>query len=205
MALAASTATLLAVVLFVFVTTAFGHRLLRLCSLEIPDSAEHLLCSAALGVIGLEILLFLNELCGNIRAGAMVVVAAVILVAATDFAAVSRRVSELLSSVLNESKLEKTLASLLGLVLLVQGFAAMAPLTGSDALHYHFTAPSLILQTGFHPNFFLSHSFFFGQSHLLILMGLAFGSSQLAMGLIFLGGMLAAAACACLMRRWANG
>jgi Protein of unknown function (DUF1420) len=205
MALAASTAALLAVVLFAFVATAFGHRLLRLCSLEVPDSAEHLLCSTALGVICLEIFLFLSQLCGNIRAGIIVVVAAVVLLAATDFAAVSRRVSQLLSSVLSESKLEKTLASLIGLVLLIQGFAAMAPLTGSDALHYHFTAPSLTLQTGFHPNFFLSHSFFSAQSHLLILMGLALGSSQLAMGLMFLGGLLAAAACACLMRRWANG
>jgi len=89
-------------------------------------------------------------------------------------------------------------------VLLLEGLAAMAPVTGSDALHYHFTAPLLILRSGFHPDFFLSHSFFAGQSHLLILMGLALGSSQLAMGLIFLGGVLAAAAGACLARRWAG-
>jgi hypothetical protein len=38
----------------------------------------------------------------------------------------------------------------------------MTPLTGSDALNHHFTAQLLILESGFHPNFFLSHSFFCG-------------------------------------------
>jgi hypothetical protein len=89
-----------------------------------------------------------------------------------------------------------------GAVLLVQGLGAMAPVTGSDALHYHFTTPMLILQNGFHPNFFVSHSFFSGQSHLLILAGLTLGSEQLGMGLLFLGGVLAAASAACLARRW---
>jgi MFS family permease len=61
-----------------------------------------------------------------------------------------------------------------------------------------------MLQSGFHPDFFLSHSFFTGQSHLLILAGLALDSSQLAMGLLFLGGVLSAVAAASLVRRWTN-
>lgn len=80
----------------------------------------------------------------------------------------------------------------------------MGPVTGSDALHYHFTTPQLVLSSGFHPDFFLSHSFFKGQTHLLILAGLALGSSQLAMGLLFFGGVLVAAAGACLARRWTD-
>jgi hypothetical protein len=205
MALAASTATLLAVVLFAFVAAALGHRLFRLCSLEIPDSAEHLLCCEAAGVICIEIFLFLSQMSVHIRAGVFVVLAGAVLFASNQFAAVSRRFFQVLRSILNGSMLDKALASLAGLVLLVEGLSAMAPLTGSDALNYHFTAPLLILKFGFHPNFFLSHSFFCGQSHLLILLGLAFGSSQLAMGLMFLGGFLTAAACACLVRRWTSG
>ena len=205
MALAASTAVLLAVMLFAFVAAALGQRVLRLCSLELPDSAEHLLCCEAVGAICIEIFLFLSQLSGNIRAGVFVVLAGAVLFASNQLAAVSRRFFQVLRAILNGSMLEKALASLAGLFLLIQGLAAMAPLTGSDALHYHFTAPLLILKSGFHPDFFLSHSFFCGQSHLLILLGLAFGSAQFAMGLIFLGGLLTAAACACLMRRLAIG
>jgi hypothetical protein len=104
--------------------------------------------------------------------------------------------------VLNGSRFEKALIALTALILVIEGLAAMAPLTGSDALHYHFTAPLLELRSGFHPNFFLSHSFLCGQSHLLILAGLALGSEKLAMGFLFLGGVLAAAVGACLARQW---
>jgi hypothetical protein len=205
MALAASMAALLAVALFAFIATALGHRLLRLCSLELPDSAEHLLCSTALGVISAEVGLFLSQLSGHLRTGFLVVLAVAVVVGASEFVAVARRFFQALTSAVNGSRRDKTLTALTGIVLLVQGLAAMAPLTGSDALHYHFAAPLLVLSSGFHPNFFLSHSFFCGQAHLLILMALAIGSSQFAMGLMFFGGMLAAAACACLMRRWAGG
>jgi hypothetical protein len=205
MALAVSLAALLAVVLFAFVATALGHRLLRLCSFEIPSLPEHLVCSAALGVICTEVCLFLSLLSGDVRVGVVVVIVVIFLLAFSEFATVLRSLSQIIRLVLKESRLGKTLASLAGLVLLVEGLAAVAPLTGSDALHYHFTAPLLILRSGFHPNFFLSHSFFCGQSHLLILMGLALGSSQIAMGLMFLGGFLAAAACACLVSRWTSG
>ncbi|MGB9465919.1 MAG: DUF1420 family protein, partial [Candidatus Acidiferrum sp.] len=148
--------------------------------------------------------MFFGQMLGSVRVGLIVIIVLIFLVAASDFVPVLRRLSQVLSPILSGSRLEICLASLTGMVLLIEGMAAMAPLTGSDALHYHFTAPLLILRSGFHPNFFLSHSFFCGQSHLLILMGLAIGSTQFAMGLIFLGGLLAAAACACLMRRWAN-
>jgi hypothetical protein len=67
-----------------------------------------------------------------------------------------------------------------------------------------FTTPLLTLRDGFHPNFFLTHSFFTGQSHLLILTGLALGSEKISLGLIFLGGVLAAAAGASLAHRWVS-
>ena len=89
--------------------------------------------------------------------------------------------------------------------MLLQGFAAMAPLSGSDALHYHFAVPLLILNEGFHPNWFLSHSFFTGLSHQLILAALAAGSERLALGWIYLGGAVASLAGAHLARQWLSG
>ena len=204
MALVATTALLIAVGLFALVAAAFGHRLLRILVLEFPSDAEHLLCSVALGVICIEVLFFLVQLSSHIRAGVATVLGLALLLGLSDFAPVFGKISQLSHQALCGSKLERILILLTALVLLLEGFAAMAPLVGSDALHYHFTAPLLTLRSGFHPNFFLSSSFLTGQSHLLILAGLALGSSQLAMGFLFLGGVLAAAAGACLARRWAS-
>jgi hypothetical protein len=202
MALIVTTAILCAVGLFAFVAGAFGHRLLRILGIEFPPDVEHLLCSVALGVICLEILFFLVQLSSHVRFGVAGILALAVLLALRDIASVVRRISRFSHHVLRGSKLERILVLLTALVVLFEGFAAMAPLVGSDALHYHFAAPLLTLRSGFHPNFFLSHSFLAGQSHLLILAGLALGSSQLAMGLLFLGGVLAAAAAACIARRW---
>jgi len=87
----------------------------------------------------------------------------------------------------------------------VEGLAAMAPLTGSDALHYHFTLPAQILREGFRANWFDPHSFFLGQSHQLILAGLAIGSERLALGLIFMGGAASALAIVLVARQWVSG
>jgi hypothetical protein len=204
MALAASAGTLVAVMLFGLVVMAFGNGLLRVLSLKLALESEHLLCAAALGVISIEVLLFFAQMTSYIRLAIVAVVAVAVVAGAKDIVPVVRAVFRTVIAAWDGSSWEKFLVTVTALVLLAQGFAAMAPVTGSDALHYHFAAPLLELRSGFHANFFLSHSFFCGQSHLLILLGLAFGSSQLAMGIIFLGGLLAAVACACLTRRWAS-
>jgi hypothetical protein len=202
MALATSCAVLLIVGLFATVVTAAGHHILRLSKLEFPSDAEHLLCSAALGVICLQVFLFGTQLTGHIRAAVIVVMALFFLFGLPDVLTAIARASGLMSRLMHGSRFEKWAVGACSLVLLVEGLAAMAPLTGSDALHYHFTAPLLTLRYGFHPNFFLSHSFFTGQSHTLILAGLALGSERLSMGFLFLGGLLAALATACLAHRW---
>src|SRR5579863_7693288 len=178
MALAASLAVLLAVVLFAVTATALGHRLLRLCLIEFTSDVEHLLCSAAFGVIGIEILLFPVQFLSRIRLGVGIVLGIVLLLGVSEFASVLTKVSRLVREAWGSSSFEKLLIAFTGFILLIEGLAAMGPVTGSDALHYHFTAPQLVLQSGFHPDFFLSHSFFTGQSHLLILAGLALGSSN---------------------------
>ena len=97
---------------------------------------------------------------------------------------------------------ERFVLWIIGGALVMELTASLAPLTGSDALHYHFATEQLVLEQGFHPIFFLTHSFLCGQSHLLILLGLALGSESLAMSFLFLGGALAALSVACLAARW---
>jgi len=204
MALITSFAVLLATALFALVSAAFGHRLLRLLGIEFSAAAEQLLFSIALGVICIEILLFPVQLLNHIRAGVAGALLLAVAVGSREFAAILKKLGHCRSRAFNGSRTQRNLLILLTLVVALEGFAAMAPLTGSDALHYHFTAPLLVLHSGFHANFFLSHSFFSGQSHLLILAGLALGGSQLAMGFLFLGGVLAAGAGCCLARRWVS-
>ncbi len=79
---------------------------------------------------------------------------------------------------------------------------ALAPVSGSDALHYHFNAPRLQAETPGQPVFAVVNSFFTGQAHLLIGLGFALGSSQISMEFIFLGGCLSAAALFQLSRQW---
>jgi hypothetical protein len=210
MALTASLATLLEVAIFAYLMAALGHRILRLlglqhfglqCSgLECLARSELVLCSVALGVIAFQVGLFIAEVLGAERIGVCACLAVAAILGARDFPVVIRIIRPIVQSIFNSPRTEKVLATITGLVLAFEGFAAMAPLTGSDAMRCHFTVPLLILRTGFHPNFFLAHSFFCGQAHLLILGALALGSEQLAMGLLFLGGALAACALVCLAR-----
>jgi uncharacterized protein DUF1420 len=201
MALVTSFLVLLAVGLWAWIASALGHRLLRLLSVELSSSAEHLLLSAALGFICIEVFLFFAQIFTHIRVCVFVVLALAVLLGGGDFLLVKKRASGVLKRAIWAPRSEAILSAFVSAVLLLQGLAATAPVTGSDALHYHFTAPLLTLRVGFHPNFFLSHSFFCGQSHLLILAGLALGSSRMASGLLFLGGVFGALASFCLARQ----
>jgi hypothetical protein len=202
MALVNSCLVLLAVGLCAWIASALGHRLLRFLSLELDSSAEHLLLSAALGFICFEVFLFFVQVFGRIRSGVLAVLASAALLGGGDFLLVEKRALGILKRAVRVPRSEVILSGLVAGIVLLQGLAATAPLAGSDALHYHFTAPLLTLREGFHPDFFLSHSFFCGQSHLLILAGLALGSSSIATGLLFLGGVFSALASFCLARQW---
>src|SRR5262249_18556740 len=159
------------------------------------------LCAVAIGTICIEVLLFFAQMTHPVALVRMVLATAFLL-ALSDIFNLLARLYSLVSRAAHGSRLEKTLIACAALVLLVEGLAAMAPVTGSGALQLHFTVPQEVLQEGFRPDFFLPHSFSTGQSHLLVLAGLAQGSERLAMGLLFLGGVLAAAATACLAHRW---
>src|SRR5262249_32753132 len=202
MALAGSCVTLLAVGLFALIVTAVGHRLLRIARLEFPSDAEHLLCSAAVGVIFVQVFLFGAQIGRHIHFAVWVVLALTFAFGLPEMVTTLARGYGLVWRATRAPRMEKATIGAIAAVLLVEGLAAMAPPTGSDALHYHFTVPLLTLRSGLHPDFFLSHSFFTGESHLLILAGLAAGSERLSTGFLFLGGVLAAGASACLAHRW---
>ncbi len=203
MALILSLVALAGGLIFAVLAAALGMRLLAWARLEAARVSEHLLWSIGTGVITLQVILFLLELTGHARRSTVLAVLALsALVGAAETKSVLSAVRKIAARILDSSQKELLLASLVCAVLLLQGLAAMAPLTGSDALHYHFTAPRLTLERGFHPDFFLSHSFFSGQTHLLILAGLALGSEKLALSLLFLGGSLSVASVHCLARKW---
>lgn len=204
MALILSLAALFGAAAFGIACAGLGHRILRVGRLEFDDDLERLLCSAAVGTISYEAALALAEFTGHLRAAVYLLVIAVVALGAFEFPLVLSEVKRIIRLVLAGSRKEHFLGALLIAVLAFEAVAAMAPLTGSDALRYHFTAPMLILRNGFSPNFSLVHSFFVGQGHLLILTGLALGTEKLALGLIFLGGALSAAAVACLARKWSS-
>lgn len=82
---------------------------------------------------------------------------------------------------------------LIAFTISLEALVSMAPLTGSDAMHYHFTVPLLELGKPLQPIFWLTHSFLTEQAHLLISFGMALGSDRIALGLILLAGILTAA------------
>jgi hypothetical protein len=203
MALISSLAALVGGLIFGLLAAAFGSRLLTWARIEAARASEHLLCSIGTGVIALQVLLFLLPVTGYVRRTTVLgVFLFVALLGAREVNSVLSAIHSIIVGILASLRNEVLLAVATCFVLFLEDLAAVAPLTGSDALHYHFTAAHLILERGFRPDFFLSHSFFSGQTHLLILAGLALGSEKLALALLFLGGPLSAAAVHCLARRW---
>lgn len=204
MALIASLAALCAAVALAFLETAFGHRLLRALGPQMECGTTYLLCASASGFVVCEATLALADFFVPLRIALSIIVVAAVAYGASEFQPVLRAISGILRRIAEAPLTERCLAGLAALVLFFEGLASTAPLTGSDALHYHFAAPLHLLRSGSRPDFFLTHSFLIGQGHLLILTGLALGSEKLALALVWLGSILAAAAGVCLARKWVS-
>src|SRR5258708_30795408 len=204
MALIASLAVLLCTGFFCFLMAAFGQRVLGRARVDLENNGEHILVSIAVGVIGFEAALAILLPLGYLKPSLLVVILAIAVAGISEYRPILRNTAALLRSSFAGSQGERFLLAIVALVLLFEGLAAVAPLTGSDALHYHFASPLLVLRYGFHPDSFLSHSFLAGQGHLLILAGLAAGTDKFALALLFLGGALAAATTSCVARKWVS-
>jgi hypothetical protein len=205
MALATAVLTLVELLVICLGFASFGNILLRFLGLEMGSDAEHLLCAVAVGINASEVLLFLVQASQHIRSGCLGILVLLCGLGILEWKGLWKRLRPALGQMAPQSLSGRILFLFVVLAMLVEYLCALAPLTGSDALVYHFAVQKQILRQGFHAIFSNSHSFVCGQHHLLILFGLALRSEQLAMGFIFLGGALTAAALACLASRWASG
>ena len=205
MALLSSVIAALALLLVALLLAGAGKRLLDILGITFDSALDTWLFSLTLGVTALELAVTAGELLANVRYGVFAAATLLALAGLTRAGAVLRDLRALLNKFRALTGLQRFLAMALFLVLALEGVAALAPLTGSDALHYHFTAQADILQHGFHANWSLLHGFFCGLGHQLILVGLAFGSDPLATGLIYLGGLTGTLATLRLAQHWTDG
>jgi hypothetical protein len=202
MALIRISLVLVGLTLFLLGQLIQGSWILRKLRLEFESFPEHFLVSVCTGVILTEIGVSLAEWTQHIRIGSFLVLFLSWLPAGVELPNLLRKAKSFVQRSLPLSSPECVVLWSIGAALLMELMASLAPLTGSDALNYHFTTQKLILELGFHPIFYITNSFLCGQSHLLILLGLALGGESLAMSFLFLGGALATLAVACLSARW---
>ena len=178
--------------------------MLRALRMELSSDREHLIVAIAAGMLASEIAIFLAQLTQHIKIGAWTISVLLLIILAVHGKPVRERLVRAVHTTQTFSKSGWLIPLLTALVAFVEFLVSMAPVTGSDALQYHFTVQKEILERGFHPIFSNSHSFLCGQHHLLILFGLSLGSERLAMGFIFLGGILTASAFMSLTSEWSS-
>jgi hypothetical protein len=182
-----------------------GAFLLRIFRVNVSSPFDTFLFSAATGAILLELAVSAGELAPNIRTGVRIAAGTTALIGFAGVPTILRALQQLYRKLLSLRGIERLLAALFLLTLALQGLASLAPLTGSDALHYHFPVQALYLAEGFYAPWSLLHGFFCGLSHELILAGLALGSGTLAQGWLFFGGALGALATLRLTHLWIGG
>lgn len=212
MALGLAVAHLAAVSLILLVSFAWGTRALGLLGLKSEDALADLLLAAGFSFACLEVVLVVLVVPGWLRFDtALPLLALMGVTAGRGWPAVWKMARALIARLGRDSAswLDRGAGLAIVAFLGVEGLLAMAPLTGSDAMHYHFTVPLLEAGHRLLPIFWLTHSFFLGQGHLLISLGLALGSDRISMGLLYLGGVLATGATLVLARqlmpeRWAR-
>ena len=204
MALAQAFLIFLALLGICLALASLGYRILRSIRWKTESAGEHFLVATAIGLVTTEILLFLVQFTQHIKQACWGITAWLCILLILDWKRVWSNCRSIAHQTVPASQVGRFLFVLIAIAVFVAFLSSLAPLTGSDALHYHFTVQKEILERGFHPIFSNSHSFLCGQHHLLILFGLALGSEKLALGLIFVGGVLTASSLACLASLWAR-
>ncbi|MGH9775196.1 MAG: glycosyltransferase family 39 protein [Candidatus Acidiferrales bacterium] len=192
------------VILLVLLNLSFGARILHWVGIELSDPLEELVLSAGIAFASLMLVLFVVELTTGLRlANVLIVLGLMAVLSLSGWKAVAKWAGAFCHKA-NEGRRNLSTCALAILVvwtLLLDGCMALAPLTGSDAMHYHFTTPLLEAGHRAEPIFWLTHSFFTGLAHSIIGLGLALGSEQISLGLIFFGGVFTAAALLALARQ----
>lgn len=204
MSFVASLAGLLGVSVSAFLFAGIGRLILQGLRYSPAGRLAPLLLSSALGSIGFTLVVSAGETWRDPVLGVRLAVALAAAIGLIGIRGVLADLPAAWQAFQAQTKADRLWATAFAIVLFLEGFAAMAPLTGSDALHYHFTAQELVLREGFRANWFLSSSFLPGLNHQFILAALALGSEKLAMGWILLGGAGAATAVVLLTRQLAS-
>jgi hypothetical protein len=204
MALIFAALTLLAVCSLCVAFASLGNPLLRALKFQLPAHSDQFVLAVAVGLLTTEVLLFLIQPTGHIRLASWALTAFLGAVLIWQWKWIRTSLGDAFRRFTSGALLQKFLLTAVAAVLFLEFLISQAPLTGSDALNYHFTAQKDILLNGFHPLLSNSHSLLSGQQHLLILFGLALQGDRLALGFIFLGGLLTALALARLILRWAS-
>ena len=193
------------VTLLGIVAVVFGARVLRLLGTSTSSVLEKCLYSAGVSFASIQVAVHGLIAAGWLSRGTLLVLFTIMaLIAGKSWKFLGELSATGISFLaqIKQSRLATVLSVLIVVFSLSDAFMAMAPLTGSDALQYHFTVPSLLLHNGFGPLYGIITSFGVGQAHMLILLGLALGSDHIALGLIFLGGVFSAASLYLLARNW---
>ncbi len=187
------------------ISVAFGNRTLELAAFSISDPLDNILFSAGIGFAVLQFLLGLVELAtGLTRVKVVILLVAIAGASGRGWSTLPHLSKEvwLSFSAVVTARAAKLLTIGIGFFLALEAVLSTAPLSGSDAMHYHFTGPLLNLGNPDRPLFWLTHSFLTGLGHELIGLGLALGSDRISLILIFVGGCAAAVALFQLARQW---
>lgn len=205
MGVAQNLIVLVALLVFCLGCTSLGRLFLRGIHFQLEEEDDQALVPTGVGLVFAEIILFLAQYGGHFLAASRVFAGLLLFLSVLEARRIAPKAWAILKEVPCWKPVDRLLFFLIFAVVCFEFLVSMGPLTGSDAMHYHFAVQKVILAEGFHPIFSNSHSFLCGQHHLLILFGLALGSEKLALALIFLGGVLTAAVLRRLVHQRAPG
>jgi Dolichyl-phosphate-mannose-protein mannosyltransferase len=186
---------------------AFGTRMLNWLGISSGAGAEDAMYALGFFFATLQALLFILALFGWLRQSVvLVVLGGAALLAGKAWLQVGRLGMMLVKAAQRATQSRITLAIMVLITgcVVVDALLAMAPLTGSDAMFYHFTVPLLELGKRSEPMFSLAMSFYTGLGHSMIQLGMTLGSDRISTGLIYLAGVLTAGSLFLLTRKLAS-
>lgn len=205
MALAVSAGCIALVLTIFLITVVLGSRILEIAGVTAGHRLEAVLFSSGAGFAVLQLLLGIFGFVAGLTVRSVMALLVLLAIAGgRGWKSLFRLCHGFLKD-LSDVFVSGT-ARALGLCIFfflgLEALLSTAPLTGSDAMNYHFTAPLLQIGRPEQPIFWLTNSFFMGLGHELIALGLVLGGYRLALLLIFFGGCLTAAALFQMASKW---
>jgi hypothetical protein len=196
-------------IIFAFgcLAAAFGSRMLGWLGISLNDGLERTLFGAGLFLALFQILSFLLSLFGFLNAPTVIVILALAaLFSGKEWKQIGALAAKVFARLRGAARdpLTALLMISTSVVLVVDALMSAAPMVSTDAMLYHFAVPMLEAGKKWEPIYGIPFSFYTGQAHSLIQLGLTLHSEHIAMGSIFLAGALAMASLFVLVRRLAS-